>query len=91
MTFRMQTDATARKVVGSTAGASVGAALSTILIWFAESQWPAVDLPETVEVAATTLVTAFLTYMAGYYTRPGQVDVVVTDQAQPVVANGGGA
>lgn len=91
MSFRMQTDATARKVVGSTAGASVGAALSTILIWIAEAHWPGVDLPETVEIAATTLVTAFLTYMAGYHTRPGEADVVVVDRGQSIPLDGGGS
>jgi hypothetical protein len=88
MTFRMQTDATARKVVGSTAGASLGAALSTILIWVVETQWLGDALPEAVQIATTTLVTALLAYVVGYNTRPGQADVVVLDPGAPVVVDG---
>jgi hypothetical protein len=74
----MKTAATARKVLGSTAGAGVAAALATLVIWAIES--PAllgVDVPGTVEGAITTLFAALAAYYAGYHTSPGPDDHIV--------------
>lgn len=57
------------KVVAATAGAGVGAALSTISIYLIETLGK-VDLPEAVEGAALVLISAGVAFLAGYIKRP---------------------
>lgn len=57
------------KVLAATAGAGVGAAVSTILIYLIESL-SKIDLPDVVEGAALTLVSAGVAFLAGYIKRP---------------------
>lgn len=61
------------KVVAATAGAGVGAALSTIAVYVIES-FGGVDLPSTVEVAGAVLITAAVTFAAGWLKRPSGVN-----------------
>jgi hypothetical protein len=79
-TIRMKTASTARKVLGSTAGAGVAAAVSTLVIWGIESpQLLGVDVPGQVEGAITTIFSALAAYYAGYYTPPGSEDQIVRE------------
>jgi hypothetical protein len=79
-TIRMKTSSTARKVLGSTAGAGVAAAVSTLVIWGIESpQLLGIDVPGPVEGAITTILSALAAYYAGYYTPPGSEDQIVAE------------
>lgn len=60
------------KVIAATAGAGVGAALSTIGVYTFESL-SGVDLPTTVEGAVLVLITTACTFAAGYIKRPSGV------------------
>jgi hypothetical protein len=66
---RMQTGAPTTKVVGGT----VGAAVSTLIIWGLTQFGLTVD--EGVKVAITTVIT----FLAGYYVAPAPGDKVVHD------------
>lgn len=57
------------KVVAATVGAGVGAAASTITVYLIETLGH-VDLPAVVEGAALVLITAGLSFVAGYVKRP---------------------
>lgn len=66
-------------------GATLGSALSVILIWLVEEGLIVVgaprDIPEGVEVAIATV----LTFVAGYFIPPSPHDqVVIDDQPEPV-------
>lgn len=76
--IRMRTDATARKVLGATAGAGVAGAITTIFIWIIEHPGVlAVNVPADVAAAMTTVIAAIATYYAGYNTLPSAEDQVV--------------
>lgn len=60
------------KVLAATAGAGVGAAISTIAIYLIETLGR-VDLPDVVEGAALTLVSAGVAFLAGYIKKPSGV------------------
>lgn len=57
------------KVVAATAGAGVGAAVSTLAIYLIETL-AKVDLPEAVEGAALVLISAGVAFLAGYIKKP---------------------
>lgn len=57
------------KVVAATVGAGVGAALTTVGVYVFEAT-TAVDLPPAVEGAFLVLITAALSFVAGYVKRP---------------------
>lgn len=57
------------KVVAATAGAGVGAAISTIGVYLIET-FGRVDLPDAVEGAILVLVSAGVAFAAGYVKRP---------------------
>jgi len=56
------------KVVAATVGGAVGAALSTVIIWVAETV-SKIDIPTEVEGASVILITAGLTFAAGYFKK----------------------
>lgn len=56
------------KVVAATVGGAVGAALSTVVIWVVEASTK-IDIPTEVEGAAVILITAGLTFAAGYFKK----------------------
>lgn len=56
------------KVVAATIGASVGAAISQIIVWLAEIT-TRVDIPTEVEASFTVVVTALLAFVSGYFKR----------------------
>lgn len=60
------------KVIAATAGAGVGAALSTIIIYLIESLGR-IELPEAVQGAALVLVSAGIAFLAGWVKRPSGV------------------
>lgn len=60
------------KVVASTVGAGVGAAVSTIAIYLIETLGK-VDLPDAVEGAALVLISAGVAFLAGYVKRPSGI------------------
>ena len=60
------------KVIAATAGAGVGAATSTIIIYLIETLGR-IDLPAAVEGAALVLVSAGVAFLAGYIKRPSGV------------------
>ena len=72
---QMQTNRPARKVYASTAAV----AFTTILVWVIKTQF-GVDLPESIEGAALTL----LVFVSGYFTPPAAIDGIV---AQPAINN----
>lgn len=57
------------KVVAATAGAGVGAAVSTIGVYLIETLGR-VDLPDAVEGAILVLVSAGVAFAAGYIKKP---------------------
>jgi hypothetical protein len=60
------------KVLAATAGAGVGAAISTIGVYLIETLGR-VDLPDAVEGALLVLVSAGVAFAAGYIKRPSGV------------------
>jgi hypothetical protein len=72
------------KTIAATGGSAVGAAASTIILYLID---PKSQLPPPVQVAVTTLLTAFLTFIAGYLTPPGATEGVIrTAEGKVVVA-----
>lgn len=61
------------KVVASTVGAGIGAALTTITVYLIESLG-GIALPEEVKGAAVTLISAGVAFLAGYIKRPTGVN-----------------
>lgn len=57
------------KVVAATAGAGVGAAVSTLAVYLIETLGK-IDLPEAVDGAILVLVTAGVSFLAGYLKKP---------------------
>lgn len=57
------------KVIASTAGAGVGAAVSTLAVYLIETLGR-VDLPDAVEGAILVLVSAGVAFAAGYIKKP---------------------
>lgn len=57
------------KVIAATAGAGVGAALTTVGVYVFETV-SGVDLPSVVEGALLVLVSAGVAFLAGYIKRP---------------------
>ena len=64
-----KTAAVQPKVAAATVGAGVGVALSTIVVWVIEAT-AVIDIPESVELAGGVVVTAGLSFLAGYFKRP---------------------
>lgn len=60
------------KVLAATAGAGVGAAVSTIAIYLIETLGN-VDLPAAVEGAGLVLISAGVAFLAGYIKRPSGI------------------
>lgn len=61
------------KVLAATAGAGVGAAISTIAVYLIESLGK-IDLPEAVDGAILVLVSAGVAFLAGWIKRPSGVN-----------------
>lgn len=66
------TNAPQPKVVAATAGAGVGAAVSTLAIYLIETLGR-VDLPDVVEGAIGVLIVAGVAFAAGYIKKPSGV------------------
>lgn len=60
------------KVLAATAGAGVGAAVSTIAIYLIETLGR-IDLPDVVEGAIGVLLAAGVGFLAGYIKRPSGI------------------
>lgn len=60
------------KVLAATAGAGVGAAISTISIYLIETLGR-IDLPDVVEGAIGVLLAAGVGFLAGYIKRPSGI------------------
>jgi hypothetical protein len=60
-------------VIAATVGAGVGVALGVITMWILEASL-AIDIPEGVELSAGVVLTAALSFLAGYFKRPSQVN-----------------
>lgn len=60
------------KVIASTVGAGVGAAVSTITIYLIETL-AKIDLPDAVEGAALVIISAGVAFLAGYIKRPSGI------------------
>lgn len=56
------------KVWAATGGSVVGVAASTIIVWIVEAS-AKIDIPESVELAVPVVITAGLTFLAGYYKK----------------------
>ena len=61
------------KVIAATAGAGLGAAVSTIAIYLIETLGK-IDLPDVVEGAALTIISAGGAILAGYIKRPSGIN-----------------
>lgn len=61
------------KVLAATAGAGVGAAISTIAVYLIETLGR-VDLPDAVEGAGLVLISAGVAFLAGYIKRPSGIN-----------------
>ncbi len=61
------------KVLAATAGAGVGAAVSTISIYLIETLGR-IDLPDVVEGAIGALLAAGAAFLAGYIKRPSGIN-----------------
>jgi hypothetical protein len=70
------------KTVAATGGSAVGAAVATILLYLID---PKSELPQAVQVAVTTLMTAIVTFIAGYWTPPGATEGVIRTAEGQVV------
>jgi len=57
------------KVIAATAGAGVGAAITTVGVYVFETA-TGIDLPSLVEGAVLVLVSAGVAFLAGYIKRP---------------------
>ena len=53
------------KVVAATIGAGVGAAIGNIIVWIVEAA-AKIDIPDSVELSIGVVITAALTFVAGY-------------------------
>lgn len=58
------------KVLASTAGAGLGGALGTILVWLLSAN--GIEVPESVGAAFDTVLAVVVAFVAGYLTPPGQ-------------------
>ncbi len=67
------TNAPQPKVLAATAGAGVGAAISTIAIYLIETLGR-IDLPDVVEGAIGVLLAAGVGFLAGYIKRPSGIN-----------------
>lgn len=65
---RAQADKVNPKVTYATGGAAVGTALSTVAVWIVEAT-AAIDVPAAVELAFGVILTAGLTFAAGWFKR----------------------
>lgn len=77
------TNAPTNKTLAATGGSAVGSAIATIALYLYD---PQSQLPPTVQVAVTTLVTAIVTFIAGYFTPPGAKEGVVRTATGTVAA-----
>lgn len=60
------------KVLAATAGAGVGAAVSTITVYLIESIGK-IDLPNEIEGATLVLISAGIAFLAGYFKKPSGI------------------
>ena len=73
------------KAVAATGGSAFGAAVSVLAIWLLRDE-AGVAIPEQVQAAITTIITAILTLAAAYYTPPGSGEAVVMTPQGPKTA-----
>jgi multisubunit Na+/H+ antiporter MnhB subunit len=70
-----KTNVPTNKTLAATGGSVVGSAIATIVLYMVEQHWG--KLPEAVSGAVTVLVTAIVTFIAGYFTPHGANEVVL--------------
>lgn len=76
------TAAPTNKAVAATGGSAFGAAVATLLLWALGLK----DLPEEVQAAIVTIVTALVTAAAAYFTPPGSHEAVIMTADGPQTA-----
>ena len=79
----LPTNAPTNKTLAATGGSAVGAAMATIILYFID---PNSQIPQPVQVAVTTLLTAVVTFIAGYMAPPGATEGVIRTAEGQVVA-----
>ena len=78
-----KTNVPTNKTLAATGGSIVGAAISTIVIYLID---PTGKLPPSVSGAITVLVTAIVTFIAGYFTPHGANEGVVNGASVKLVS-----
>jgi multisubunit Na+/H+ antiporter MnhB subunit len=78
------TNAPTNKTLAATGGSAVGAAIATIILYLIEKK--SGKLPEAVTGAITILISAGVTFIAGYFTPHGANEGVVKDEGGKVVS-----
>jgi hypothetical protein len=68
-----------QKVVAAAGGSVLGAAFAIIILWIVESiaSQAGIKVPPEVAEAVKAIVTGICTFSAGYYTPPGESEVVI--------------
>jgi len=72
------------KTIAATSGSVVGSAIATIVNYAVEQHWG--KLPTEVSGAIAVLVTALVTFAAGYFTPHGANERLLTDASGSVVS-----
>lgn len=67
------------KVLGATGGSAVGTAIATLITWALNNYHvlSSQALPSEVLTSVTVIVTAIVTFLAGYYVRPSPTQTVI--------------
>ena len=77
MIMAQPTNVPTNKTLAATGGSVVGGALATIIIYFIEQH--SGKLPDPVASAITVLMSAVVTFMAGWLTPHGANEVIMKD------------
>ena len=72
------------KTLAATGGSAVGAAVATIALFLIDPK--GTKLPPTVSGSVTVLTTAFVTFIAGYFTPPGAGEGIVKSASGQAVS-----
>lgn len=78
------TNTPTNKTLAATGGSVVGSAISTIVIYLIERKWG--KLPEPVSGAIGILITAVVTFVAGYFTPHGANEAIIKNAAGQLVS-----
>ena len=75
-----------KKVLAATGGAAVGSAAAVVLVWTVQKA--GLDVPANVADALNVVVTAILTFVAGWFTPPGAGEVNIPKPGGGGIASG---